>query len=970
MREIEAQIIHLHLGDCAACLGRLDALVGQPDSLVAALRRPGAGDNDNTALDQAVAAVLCDGSPTWVSDTLSEPEPGGELSGYHLLEELGRGGMGRVYRAVHPRLDQEVALKVLHPGMDSGPILARFQAECHALALMDDPHIARILDSGVTPAGTPFFVMELVQGRVLTSYCDKRRLDFRRRLELFVQVCQGVQHAHQKGIIHRDLKPSNVLVAEYEGVAVPKVIDFGVARAVDRRSTAATEVGMVIGTPEYMSPEQADLLSHDVDTRSDIFSLGVLLYELLTGDTPLRRRQAREAPLQDVLRAIREEEPTAPSDRLAETDTLEEVAARRSTPPGKLVRQIRGELDWIVLKCLEKERSRRYEMAAALAEDVQRFLNNEPVRAGPRSRLYRLRKFVRRNRGAVAAAVVVLTALFAGIAGTTAGMLRAREAEKLAGQRLEDALNEKSKAQQERDATRAVSDFLVHDLLGQASTYRQHLLGEEIDPDIKLRTALDRAVKLNQGRLAAHPRVEARLRNVIGRTYNRLGDHAAARPHLERAWQLTQQLDEPDDGESLAVMLNLAIAYQGLGEFQRAEPLFTELGKRGQAALGPGTSNALSLRYHQVRFLSYQGHLAEAEPLVRSLHDDCRRILGPTARLTLRVEGHLGLVLTRLRRFDQAEPLLTHAYRQHLDRFGPDDSSTWMNLSHLAEHYAARGQSRRATSLYHKVLDERQRLLGPEHPHTLLTSLQLGRLLVKQGALTRAYPLLSQALTGRRRRLGADHPETLNAQISVGLWHLRKKEFDAAEPLLTEALKLARTARGPNHLTTLDAINSLAKFHDIRRQYALAEPLYQEALTTLRRHPDLSPSMLNVVYFNYTTSLLEQRKYTLAEPLLRDYLEAARQRGWNDIRVGIARSGLGEVLTSQKRHAEAEPALLAGFEEIHRHIGKAPTSAVLQHLRKAVQRLVRLYDNWDKPDQAAKWRDRLPSTSKPEKSSP
>jgi hypothetical protein len=307
-----------------------------------------------------------------------------------------------------------VALKVIKAGLDSRQVLARFEAERQALALMDHPNIARVLDAGTTENGRPYFVMELVKGVSITRYCDERRLTPRERLELFIPVCQAVQHAHQKGIIHRDLKPSNVLVALYDGHPVPKVIDFGVAKAAGPKLTERTlytEFGSVVGTLEYMSPEQAELNQLDVDTRSDIYSLGVLLYELLAGSTPMDRARLQRAALLEVLRIIREEEPPRPSTRLSTTEELPSIAANRGTEPRRLSGLVRGELDWIVMKCLEKDRARRYETANGLAVDLQRYLADEPVQACPPSAAYRFRKFARRNRTAVLAAAAVATAV-------------------------------------------------------------------------------------------------------------------------------------------------------------------------------------------------------------------------------------------------------------------------------------------------------------------------------------------------------------------------------------------------------------------------------------------------------------------------------------------------------------------------------------------------------------------------------
>jgi serine/threonine protein kinase/Flp pilus assembly protein TadD len=361
--------------------------------------------------------------------------PGTVIGPYKLLQQIGEGGMGTVWVAEQAQpVQRKVALKLIKAGMDTKRVIARFEAERQALAVMDHPNIAKVFDGGTTETGRPFFVMELVKGVPITKYCDEHRLTLRERLELFLPACQAIQHAHQKGIIHRDVKPSNVLVAPYDGRAVVKVIDFGVAKATGQRlteKTLFTELGAVVGTLEYMSPEQAELNNQDIDTRSDIYSLGVLLYELLTGTTPLDRARLKKSAFTEMLRIIREEEPPKPSTRLSEsTDTLPSISAQRQTEPAKLMRLLRGELDWIVMKTLEKDRNRRYQTANSLAGDVERYLRDEPVVACPPSALYRFRKFARRNKARLAGAALIMLciALLGGGAGWVIRDRAARQA--------------------------------------------------------------------------------------------------------------------------------------------------------------------------------------------------------------------------------------------------------------------------------------------------------------------------------------------------------------------------------------------------------------------------------------------------------------------------------------------------------------------------------------------------------------
>jgi serine/threonine protein kinase len=413
--------------------------------------------------------------------------PGTRLGPYKLLEKLGEGGMGTVYMAEQQEpVRRMVALKLIKPGMDSSQVIARFEAERQSLALMDHPNIARVLDADSTDAGRPYFVMELVKGVPITDFCNERRLGPRERLELFVPVCRAIQHAHQKGVIHRDLKPSNVLVALYDGRPVPKVIDFGVAKAVGQKLTERTlftGFGALVGTLEYMSPEQAELNQLDIDTRSDVYSLGVLLYELLTGSTPLGRERLKEAALLEVLRRIREEEPPRPSTHLTTSQRLASVSALRGMEPSKLTRLIRGELDWIVMKALEKDRNRRYESANGLAMDIERHLMDERVEACPPSLGYKLKKFVRRHKKGLAAIAMIMVLLFLATMLTTYQAVRARQAEMMAVEQQHRVMQALEEAEAQRRATEKARET------GKAAVM-------EVIPGVRnAATLLDKAIK-------------------------------------------------------------------------------------------------------------------------------------------------------------------------------------------------------------------------------------------------------------------------------------------------------------------------------------------------------------------------------------------------------------------------------------------------------------------------------------------
>jgi len=579
---------------------------------------------------------LSDQPPERTTDFHPADAVGSLVAGrYKLLEQIGEGGMGTVWMAEQREpVKRLVALKLIKPGMDTQQVLARFEAERQALALMDHPNIAKVLDGGTSERGRPYFVMELVKGVPLTQYCDARRLTIRQRLELFAPICSAVQHAHQKGIIHRDLKPSNVLITEHDGQPIPKVIDFGLAKALNAANrltnhTLHTAYGTVVGTPLYMAPEQVGINALDVDTRTDIYSLGVMLYELLTGTTPLEKKRVKEALWDEVQRLIREEEPPRPSARLSSSvDTLPSIAAQRDVEPARLSKLIRGELDWIVMKALEKDRNRRYETANGLARDIQRYLADELVEARPPSFRYRLGKFVRKHRGPVLAAVVIVLLLVGGILGTSAGFIRAERLRWLATERETQALDEKARAQasqeQAIDALRATTDEVV-----------EHLIGARPVLGPVERTFMEHALQRWQ-RFAAEKGDDQAARSIraegifrVARIQHQLGKTAEALVGYRQAIALHEKLSA-DYPATPQLRQDLATAHDAvgvllfdMGQYAEAEAEFRQgIGTQEKLAsefpaVTPYRKNLARMDTNLANALSYRGEKAEAEAAYR-----------------------------------------------------------------------------------------------------------------------------------------------------------------------------------------------------------------------------------------------------------------------------------------------------------------------------------------------------------------
>jgi eukaryotic-like serine/threonine-protein kinase len=581
---------------------------------------------------------------------------------FTLVQKLGEGGMGTVWVAEQSQpVKRRVALKMIRAGAGTEMVLKRFDAERQALAMMDHPNIAKIFDAGEISNGRPYFVMELVKGVPITRYCDELHLSIRERLKLFVPVCQAIHHAHQKGIIHRDIKPSNVLVAIQDGVPVPKIIDFGVAKAVNQRlteETMNTQMGAVVGTLEYMSPEQAELSQLDIDTRADVYALGVLLYELLTGTTPMNRAQLKNAAILEMLRMIKQVEPPTPSTRLTSSkESLEGLAAQRRTEPARLANEIRGDLDWIVMKCLEKDRTRRYESASGLARDVERFLIDEPVEAGPPTARYRLRKFLRRNKGKVLAAALLLVTLIAGLTGTTLGLFRAvtaendakrdadraNRAEQLANDRLAEAIQQRAKiAAAEKQARNEADSFTG------ALAFMQMAVGKTDQ-----KTALDDMSKDLERSKGGSALTRAAIHELIAMNYDALQDWKSAQPHLEKSYELRKQNLGEDHRDTIRVLQQLAVAYQANADDRAAKCFRDVLASVRRGGEAP-PAFTMTLRSVASSFRS-QNKYAEAEPLIAECVDRLSREMPGTAN-EMDDRRELAEVREALGKFADAEP--------------------------------------------------------------------------------------------------------------------------------------------------------------------------------------------------------------------------------------------------------------------------------------------------------------------------
>ena len=792
--------------------------------------------------------------PTVAAQMLME-QPGGRIDRYKLISILGEGGMGIVYLAEQERpVKRQVAMKVIKPGMDSKRVLARFEAEQQALALMEHSHVARVHDSGLTPSGRPYFVMEYVKGVPITEYCDKHRLTVEKRLQLFLHVCEAIQYAHQKGVIHRDIKPSNILVTIEDEKASPKVIDFGVARAVSQpltERTLYTEQGQFVGTPEYMSPEQADLSNQDIDTRTDVYSLGVVLYELITGILPFDSQRLREHGIDGARKVICEEEPQTPSTKLSRTSVDESIksAQHRRTNPRQLQRRLQGDLDWITIKAMEKNRTRRYAAAGELAADIQRHLNNEPVTAGRPSLTYKARKFVRRNRTLVSGFVTVLTVLLAGIIVSLAFAVRAERA---------------------RHEATVIAEFLHEDVFETFDGW------ERGGKQITIKDFLDAASEKVSSKFGDMPLQEASIRKTLGSLYLKVNAFNEAESHLRQSldiftgqvgrndgrtievvgllgqmywlrWQYPEaekylsevlpskrRLLGADHPDTLETMGWLGWACYGNGNPKKAEELLTEAYTTAKHTLGDKNRITVECMLYYGCTLVLRGRYNDAERVLADALRLSQGVLSPAHPFVAYPTALLGRIYSREGRYREAEELLRNALATSRDAWGENSGGTYHNVAALAENYARQGLIDDAEKLMLDAVVVGEEPNEPEREISVQNLTYLGFFYLWQKNYVDAERSASKALQVSLESNGEGHPINFLPRMALGMVYREQGRYDEAEIQFTKLLPISELNITNESVHVANPMHQLATLYQQQGKYAEAEKLHLKILNIRR----------------------------------------------------------------------------------------------------------------------------------------
>ncbi len=912
-------------------------------------------------------------SPLRPSATAADSiEPGTRVGPYECVERLGEGGMGTVMLARQERpVQRVVALKVIKSGVDNRSALARFHAERQALALMNHPNVAAVYEAGETDSGRPYFVMEYVPGQPITRYCDERRLALPARLELFVYVCQAVHHAHQKGVIHRDIKPSNVLVTEVGGKPAPKVIDFGLARALQQDGpdrTLVTQYGEIVGTPAYMSPEQADYRTADIDTRTDVYSLGVLLYELLTGRLPFESKPS-QPHLQDLLRAIRETDPPRPSARFSSADAAPEASAVRGLRPEALRRALRGDLDWIVLKAIEKSPQRRYASAAELGGDVERFLRGDVVSAREPTLRYRVGKLVRRHRIEFIATASVVAALVFGLVGMTFQYRRVLAAEQRqtqltrraesarAAESAQRAYAESSRRRAELEAAKsaAVSRFLG-DLLSSA------------DPDVNqgrqltVREAVDDAAhRLEAGALSGQPEVESAVHSTLGQVYESLGDMQSAERQTRRALELAQLAPDWDIESDAGLRTKLSALLTVLDRTDEALTLAEESLALREWAFGEDSLNV------SASLDALAGARREREDLTESawLREDSLRIQrahrGPDDPELATALSSCGVLLAQLGRYREAEA----AYDEAICILRGDPTRRQLDLARTLSNFAAlcvdMGLLDRAEPLLEETLSLYKRLLREDHPHLAITLNNLSSLAYDRGNWAQAESYARESLRMRRSRLAGDDSDIAFGMGNLAAIVLIQGRQQEAEALLREALDIARKCESPNRLVIAKLLYDLGDAASARNDHAEAIERLRESVRLWRETLPAGHFQISIGLGYLGFELMQLGRFDEAEAAFRETVDIRREQLPDHWSRWFAEARLGACLSRQGRFAEADEWITRGVAGM-----EASSDTPRAQLRSALEDIARHNREWHAAEASAereeairRWETRL-----------